>query len=66
MIADKRKKNYVSGAMPDLIVSLTHPDFNRRPRNYTVSADLFAKAKSDRGLSSCSPRSVTARRDEKC
>lgn len=51
--------------MPDWIVTLSHPDFNRRPRNYTGSADLFAMAKSARGLSTCSPRSVTARRDEK-
>ncbi|EHJ80916.1 putative cytoplasmic protein, partial [Salmonella enterica subsp. enterica serovar Baildon str. R6-199] len=46
--------------MPDWIVTLSHPDFNRRPRNYTGSADLFAMAKSARGLSTCSPRSVTA------
>ncbi|HAK6881077.1 TPA: hypothetical protein H2T08_003829 [Salmonella enterica] len=56
----------MSGSMPDWIVTLSHPDFNRRPRNYTGSADLFAMAKSARGLSTCSPRSVTARRDEKC
>ncbi len=51
--------------MPDWIVTLSHPDFNRRPRNYT---DLltFRYGKSARGLSTCSPRSVTARRDEKC
>jgi hypothetical protein len=26
-----------------MIVTLSHPDFNRRPRNYTGSADLQTK-----------------------
>ncbi|CCJ71956.1 hypothetical protein BN137_1304 [Cronobacter condimenti 1330] len=34
------KKNNVSGRKPRQIVTLSHPDFNRRPRNYTGSADL--------------------------
>ncbi len=36
--------------MPDWIVTLSHPDFNRRPRNYTGSADLFAMAKALAGF----------------
>ncbi|CCJ94124.1 hypothetical protein BN131_1797 [Cronobacter malonaticus 681] len=34
------KQNNVSGRKPRQIVTLSHPDFNRRPRNYTGSADL--------------------------
>lgn len=37
--------------MPDRIVTLSHPDSNRRPRNYTGSADLSAFTESARGLS---------------
>ena len=33
-------QNNVSGAMPDRIVIFSHPDSNRRPRNYTGSAVL--------------------------
>ena len=44
-------QNNVSGSMPDRIVTLSHPDSNRRPRNYTGSADLSAFTESARGLS---------------
>jgi len=47
----KRQKDNVSGPMPDWIVTLSHPDFNRRPRNYTGSADLWEFTQSARGLS---------------
>jgi len=37
--------------LPGRIVTLSHPDFNRRPRNYTGSADLQTEVWSARGLS---------------
>ncbi|KEA53451.1 hypothetical protein DT73_06480 [Mangrovibacter sp. MFB070] len=36
----KRQINNASGLSPDWIAILSHPDSNRRPRNYTESADL--------------------------
>jgi len=37
--------------LPGLIVTLSHPDSNRRLRNYTGSADLWVFTQSARGLS---------------
>lgn len=34
------KKITQAGASPADTVTLSHPDYNRRPRNYTGSADL--------------------------
>ncbi|AGR60411.1 hypothetical protein N643_13895 [Salmonella bongori serovar 48:z41:-- str. RKS3044] len=51
--------------MPGWIVTLSHPDFNRRPRNYTGSADLFAIAKSARGLSAGPAIFVSVYRNKK-
>lgn len=39
-IAGYRYKITLRAAKPDLFVNLSHPDYNRRPRNYTGSADL--------------------------
>jgi len=41
----------VIGPGPDEIVTLSHPDYNRRPRNYTGSADLQENLKRSRAFS---------------
>jgi len=39
-IAGYRYKITLRAFTPDHFVTLSHPDYNRRPRNYTGSADL--------------------------
>lgn len=54
-----RKGFHAAAQTPDGVIPLSlYPDFNRRPRNHTGSADLAAEQASARGLSAL--RKITA------